>query len=171
MDRGAMSEVPFARAYIESKVAQVPADWIDYNGHMNLAYYVMAFDQALDGLLDETLGIGPALVREIGQGPFVLQNHLHYLSELLEGDPYVVRFLLLDADEKRLHIAGMMHRADNDTLVAVMEQVILNVDHEARRAVPYPDWAQGRIQALLEAQRRLPRPEQIGKPIGLRRRR
>ena len=160
----------FDATYIESNLAFVPAAWIDYNGHMNLAYYVMAFDRALDVFLDNTLGVGPTLVEQCGQGPFVLQNHVHYLSELMEGEAYLVRFLLLDADEKRLHMAGMMHHGESDGLVAVMEQVIVNVDHATRRATPYAPPNQAKIQALLAAQRALPRPDQIGKPIGLRRR-
>lgn len=154
---------------IVSQTRRVPEAWIDYNGHMNLAYYVMAFDQALDTILDTELGIGPSFVKTHSAGPFALQNHLHYLGELLAGDEFFCSFLLLDADAKRLHVAGSMTRVRDDVTVCVMEQIFVNVDHETRRSAPYPDDIQLRIMALKEAHKPLARPSQIGKPIGLTR--
>lgn len=155
---------------ITSKVRRVPDDWIDYNSHMNLAYYVMAFDEALDVMLDQELGVGPSYARASNAGPFALQNHVHYLGELLAGDAFVCRFLLLDADAKRLHIAGSMQRLNDNATVCVMEQVLVNVDHETRRSAPYPADIQARITALAAAHGSVPRPAQIGRPIGLKRR-
>lgn len=152
---------------IKSQIYKVPGEWIDYNGHMNLAYYVMAFDQSLDLFLDQEIGVGESLVISRKQGPFVLQNHVHYLDELLVDEQYYCRFLLLDGDAKRLHIAGSMHRADNDVTVCVMEQVLINVDHDTRRSTPYPIDIQTRITALVKVHARIPRPSQIGRPIGL----
>ena len=155
---------------ITSDTRRVPEAWIDYNGHMNLAYYVMAFDEALDAILDDELGVGPSYVKSSNAGPFALQNHVHYLGELLAGDAFFCRFLLLDADAKRLHVAGSMIRAEDDATVCVMEQVLVNVDHATRRSAPYPPEIQARITALAAAHAHIARPAQIGRPIGLRHR-
>lgn len=154
--------------WVRSPVRSVPEDWIDYNGHMNLAYYVMAFDHDLDDLLDREIGAGPSFSESHNQGPFALQNHVHYLDELLEGERFYCKFLMLDGDAKRVHIAGSMHREKDDSPVCVMEQVLINVDHGTRRSAPYPEGIQGRIAAMVELHRDVERPIQIGRSIGLR---
>lgn len=151
----------------ESQVRQVPKEWIDFNGHMNLAYYVMAFDHALDVFLDEKLAVGPSLAKASEQGPFVLQSHIHYLRELTIGDQFYCEFILLDGDAKRLHIAGTMSRKRDDAHVCVMEQIVINVSHETRRSTPYPREIQARILALIDQQKNIERPAQIGREIGL----
>ena len=154
---------------ITSEARRVPGAWIDYNGHMNMAYYVMAFDEALDAILDDELGVGPSYVKASNAGPFALQSHVHYLSELLAEDLFYCRFLLLDADAKRLHVAGSMIRQRDEKTVCVMEQVLVNVDHKKRRSAPYPPEVQNRIAALAAAHKHIARPAQIGRPIGLAR--
>jgi len=155
--------------WVRSEIRSVPQDWIDYNGHMNLAYYVMAFDHDLDDLLDREIGAGPSFSKSHNQGPFALQNHVHYLDELLLGEEFYCKFLMLDGDAKRVHIAGSMHRASDDAPVCVMEQVLINVDHETRRSAPYPQDIQDRISAMVAAHADIARPPQIGRPIGLKR--
>lgn len=152
---------------VTSETRRVPEAWIDYNGHMNLAYYVMAFDEALDVMLDQELGVGPSYVKAFNAGPFALQNHVHYLGELLAGEEFFCRFLMLDADAKRLHIAGSMIKLKDQTTVCVMEQILINVDHGTRRSAPYPADIQSRIAALVEEHKPIARPAQIGRPIGL----
>lgn len=156
--------------WIRSEPRRVPDEWIDYNGHMNLAYYVLAFDHALDVVLDEELGAGISLAKSKQQGPFALQLHMHYLDELLSGDLFRCGFLLLDADAKRLHVAGVMTRERDDAVVCVKEEVLINVDHETRRSAPYPPDVDARIRAMVAAHRDVPRPAQIGQAIGLKRR-
>ena len=66
----------------QSNVQSVNKDWIDYNGHMNVAYYTLAFDKALDDFLEDILEIGPTFVKKEKQGPYSLQANYHYLNEL-----------------------------------------------------------------------------------------
>jgi len=148
----------------------VEPGWIDYNGHMNVAYYLLAFDQALDAFLDDWLGLGPAHVRRAGQGPYALQTHLHFLGELMEGEEFLVGIRMVDCDAKRMHLFCEMTHAGHGGLSATMEQVIMNVDLTARKSAPYPDWAQARLEAMRRAHAGLERPAQLGAPIGLRRR-
>jgi len=149
---------------------RVLEEWIDYNGHMNVAYYTLAFDIAVDGYLEEVLGIGPTFVSAAGQGPYALQAHYHYLRELHLGEAFFVRIYLADADAKRLHTVAEMVHAESGEVAAVQETVMMNVDLGTRRSTPYPDWAQARIRSLLEANRGVKLPQLTGQPIGLRRR-
>lgn len=153
---------------LEAAQRRVPGEWIDYNGHMNVAYYTMAFDQAVDAFLEAHLGLGPAHVAAAGEGPYVLQSSVCYLDELLEGQSFAIEALLVDADEKRLHLMLVM-RGEGGHVAATSEQLLTNVDLTARRACPYPDWAQKRIARLLRDHADAPRPSEMGRPLGIRR--
>ncbi len=146
---------------------EVPAEWIDYNGHMNVAYYIMAIDQALDLFLEDELGIGEAHAARVRQGPYALQSHVQFLGELLEGAQFSVAVRLVDCDAKRMHLFIELH--SDGGLAATCEQMLMNVDLETRRSTPYPDWAQARMSAMLEAHSKLERPAQLGASIGIRR--
>lgn len=153
---------------IRTATRQVPAEWIDYNGHMNVAYYVMAIDQALDEAFDE-LGMGVALVESHRMGPMALVNQIHYLDELLEGQHYYCEFQILDGDHKRIHLFVTMHHVEKGTVAATYESLSMNVDLERRRSTDYPPEVQARVSALREAHASLPRPPQAGAKIGIRR--
>jgi acyl-CoA thioester hydrolase len=156
---------------IRTATRRVLPEWIDYNGHMNVAYYTMAFDAAIDEVY-ERLGIGETLVRSRNMGPMALQSQVHYLGELLEGDAFATDFLLLDWDAKRVHSISTMVALGEDgseRVAATYETLSLNVDLAARRSAPYPDEAQTLIRALGEAQAGLPRPPQVGRTIAIRR--
>lgn len=167
-ERGMNDATP---ALLAAPVRTVPPEWIDYNGHMNVAYYGLAFDQSLDYVLEHALGIGPSFVKASGFGPYVVQNHVHYLAELLEGDRFRVQILIHDADAKRIHVYLEMLRTTDDVLVATSEQLLVNVDLSTRRAAPYPEDRRACIEELRRAHAALPRPERIGAPLGIRRKR
>lgn len=146
----------------------VPSAWIDYNGHMNVAYYVLAFDEATDAMLDH-LGMDAAYREQSGCSVFVLETHINYLRELTEGETLAVTTQLLDADSKRLHYFHQMWAADGG-LVATTELLLMHMDMTARRGAPFSQDAQQAIAQLLDQHRQLPRPEQAGRVIGIRRR-
>ncbi len=147
----------------------VRPEWIDYNGHMNVAYYVLAFDHAADALFD-MLDIGQAYCRRSNRSVFVLESHVSYLQEVLEGDPLRFSVHLLDADEKRLHFFLEMHHGEKDYLAATLEQLALHVDLGARRAAPFPAEVHERIAMIRKAQRDLAPAAQVGRAVGIRRR-
>ncbi len=162
-------EIDAAAGPIRTATQRVPPEWIDYNGHMNVAYYTMAFDRALDEAY-EALGIGPSLVETHRMGPMALQTQIHYLGELLEGGRFACDFRLVDADHKRVHVFLEMLDLDRDgRLAATYESLTLCVDLAARRSAPFPEAARARIERLLAAHRTLPRPPQVGAPLGIRR--
>lgn len=148
---------------------EVRPDWIDYNGHMNVAYYTQAFDLSLDRLLEDHFGIGEAYARDFRMGPYSLQSHIHYIGEMLEGERFFCRAYLADHDAKRMHIAVEMINAGTGALAAFMENMTMNVDLTARRSAPYPDWAQARLAAWAAEHAGVDLPPQVGATIGIRR--
>src|ERR1700716_322414 len=85
-----------------SSVMQIEPQWIDYNGHLNMAYYNVMFDRAIDELWLE-LGIGPGYMKTRHGSTFTAECHVCYLREIHLGDPVQISIFLLGADEKRLH--------------------------------------------------------------------
>lgn len=148
---------------------RVEAAWIDYNGHMNMAFYNLAFDRALDHVYDQ-LGIGAEYVRTGGGSCFTAEIHVNYVQELLLDDPIRVTFQLLDWDAKRLHFFEAMYHAEQGYLAATSEQLALHVDMTSRRTAQFPDTVQTRLSALMQDHARLERPAQVGRVIGIRRR-
>lgn len=145
----------------------VEPDWIDYNGHLNMAFYNVLFDRCVDCVYDE-LGIGAAYVREGGGSCFTLQVHLNYLSEISLADPVSVTLQLIDYDEKRLHYFQRMVNQSTGELAATSENLAIHVDMQSRKSAPFPAEILGRIDALQQSHGHLPRPEQLGRAIGIR---
>jgi len=153
---------------IRTATQRVEPGWIDYNGHMNVAYYTMAFDRALDEAY-EALGIGPTSARRDRLGPMALQTQIHYMAELLEGEAFHCEVQILDADEKRVHVFATMIADKDGRRAATYESLTLNVDLEARRSAPFAPEAAARVRRVAAAHARLPRPAEAGARIAIRR--
>jgi len=156
-------------APIDLPVMTVLPEWIDYNGHMNVAFYTKAFDMALDRLVEDNFGIGEAYARDFRMGPYAVQMQIHYIGELLEGEEFFCRAYLVDHDAKRFHLAVEMINKATGEIAAVMENLTMNVDLEARRSAAYPDWAQKRLAAWQAEHDGVALPKQVGAVIGIRR--
>jgi len=159
----------FPAAPLRMSRRQVLPEWIDYNGHMNVSYYTLAFDQAFDEFLEDYIGIGASYVARSRFGPMSLQQHIHYVGELLEDQGFFVDIRVIDADQKRIHLYGEMIAEEGEALAAVFEGLSINVDLDARRSAAYPDFAADRMARLIQAQSALPRPSRLGQPLGIRR--
>ena len=147
---------------------KVLPEWIDYNGHMNVAYYVMVFDHATDGMFD-MIDIGIDHVKRDNGSMFVLETHVNYLQEVDEGAPLDLTCQMIDADEKRLHLYFEMHHGEEGFLSATSELMALHVDMNTRRTAPFLPDAQARINAIMAQHKDLPKPERVGQTIGIRR--
>jgi acyl-CoA thioester hydrolase len=147
---------------------KVLPEWIDYNGHMNVAYYVLAFDKALDKVCDN-LGIGIDYVRRTNHSLFALEAHVTYLREVHDGDPLRCTWQLLDCDAKRFHYVMAMHHAEQGFLSALSEQIALHVDLTTRRAASFPAEIHRRLDDIRHQHRDVPRPAQVGHVIGIQR--
>ncbi len=148
---------------------RVIEDWIDYNGHLNMAYYNVIFDRGVDYFYQQ-LGIGEDYTRSGIGSAFTLEVHLHYLNEVALGDEVEVRLQLLDFDSKRLHFFQQMYQTEQGYLAATSEQIALHVDIATRKAGPLPQHAQTQLESVMQAHKDLTRPEQVGHRIGIQRR-
>lgn len=155
--------VPF-----RSSVMTVEPQWIDYNGHMNMAYYNVLFDRCADEIYEQ-LGFGPDYLERSGHTTYTAEFHIFYVRELHEGDKVRVLFQLIDFDEKRFHTYQEIWHEDG-WCAATGEAMGLHIDQSGPRVAPMPDPILTRLRALHDAHKDLPRPERVGRSIGIRRR-
>ena len=148
----------------------VQPEWIDYNGHMNVAYYTMAFDLAMDDMLTDYLGIDADFIKHQKVGPFALQSNYTYQAELHLGEEFYGSGRVLDYNQKSIHLFATLHRKRDDALSATWEGISLNVDHTTRRSADFSDAIQAKIESLYNQTKSDPIPDQVGQPLGIRRR-
>jgi len=159
---------PLFFAPFVSSVMRVEPAWIDYNGHLNMAYYNVLFDRAVDEAF-ALVGIGPDYVKSRNCSYFTAEVHLRYLRELRADDPVRVTVQLLDCDAKRLHFFEQLFHATEGWVSATSEDVALHVDMGTKKAAPFPDEVAARLATMKASHARLPRPEAAGRRIEMRR--
>jgi acyl-CoA thioester hydrolase len=141
-------------------------EWIDANGHMNLAYYVVLFDQATDVVYD-ALGVGQAYRNATGNSTFAAEAHTLYERELRVGERVRVTAHLLGVDSKRLHYFHEMFHAQGGHRVAAQELLALHIDLSVRRVAPFPAELYARLQAVVQERAGQPLPKGVGRRIAL----
>jgi acyl-CoA thioester hydrolase len=143
----------------------VKPEWIDHNGHMNLGYFVVAFDEATDAVY-EIWGLGLDYPEKSGCSVFTLGVNVDYRAELFEGDPIRIETLLIDHDRKRIHYFHRMYHGETGELVATNECLCMNVDLTSRRSAPFP----ADVAAFLDEARYTGEiPEGFGRTLAIRR--
>ncbi len=143
---------------------RVPAEWIDYNGHMNDSRYLEIFGYATDALL-ALIGMDATMLQR-GFSYYTVETHLRHLDEIKLGDAYAATTQLLSHDQKRLHLFHRLHH-DDGRLVATAEQMLLHVDMKGQRATPAAPEVLSALQSLAESQRGLGLPGEAGRSIRL----
>lgn len=141
---------------------QVRPEWIDVNGHMNVAYYVLAFDLAVDALWSR-LGITDEYIETTRGSTFAVECHVTYQRELKEADPYVVTSQLLAYDQKRIHQLQRMYHGATSELAATAEWMNLHVDLRTRRVSLWPQNVLDELAGFASAQRDDEMPPEAGK--------
>jgi acyl-CoA thioester hydrolase len=143
----------------------VRPEWIDYNGHMNIGYYLVAFDNAAESFFHQ-VGLTPEFRKRNHSTTFALESHLNYLREVKQGDMLRFESRLLDFDAKRLHFYMEMFHAKDGFLAASFESMSSHVDSRIRKTAPFPDELLPHLAAVKAAHSVLPRPWQVGHVIG-----
>ena len=141
-------------------------EWIDGNGHMNMGYYVVVFDLATDEWM-QVIGLDAAHRRRHDVTTFCLEAHVTYHREVREGDPLRFATRLLAFDAKRIHYIHEMYHAEAGYLAATNELMSLHVSQRTRRGAPMAPEILQRLERIHAAHRRLPRPPQVGRVMGL----
>lgn len=143
----------------------VKPEWIDYNGHLNVAYYVMLFDWGLDAFKD-VVGITLDHIEREQHSTVALESRIAYHSEAALGDELRADTRVIDFDGKRVHYYQEMFRGDE--LLSSSETLSVSFDTAARRTCLFEDEVRGKYEQLLAAQQSLGRPEWVGRTIGIR---
>lgn len=149
----------------------IKPEWLDYNNHMNVAYYVLIFDHAGEQLAED-LGLGEQITKETDISWMVLENHITYNNEVVLDQPVDVRMQLVDHDSKRLHLYFEMYAKNDDGseyLASTLEQMAMCVNLKERKASNFPESVMANIERLAADQADIPKPENIGRKIGIRR--
>ncbi len=149
-----------------SSVMRVEDGWIDYNGHLNMAYYNVLFDRAVDEVY-ELLGLGLDYLKTRHHSTFTAEIHVRYLRELHARDPVRVTFQLLGFDAKRLHYFEELHHAEEGWLSATSENMALHVDMDARKTAAFPDEIMARLARMKAAHAALGVPHGAGRRIAM----
>ena len=163
----ALPELDLA-APLDRHRAKVRAEWIDANGHMNVGYYVIAFDHATDTLCDQ-LGVGWNYVAHRLGMVFVLEAHVTYDREVHAEDPLRITTQILDHDQKRLHFFHAMYHAAEGWRAATNELMMAHIDYQTRRSATWHPETMRRLDAMAAAHKVLPRPDKAGRTIGISR--
>ena len=147
-----------------SSVMQIEPQWIDYNGHLNMAYYNVMFDRAIDQMW-LGLGIGPTYMEQRHGSTFTAECHVRYLREIHLGDPVQIAIILVAADEKRLHTFEELRHATEGWVSATSENMTMHIDMTARKVAPFPPDIRARIKAVADAHAAIPRPDGVGRRV------
>ena len=113
-------------------------EWIDYNGHMNMAYYVLIFDQAWENILNK-FQMGGENAEESKRTTMVVETRTTYDSEVKEGDEVEVYVSYFNHDKKRLHLKCEMYEKKTKKLSATMENLSLYIDLDKRKVTEFED--------------------------------
>ena len=134
----------------------IPIDWTDYNGHMNESRYMQAFSSAGD-LVMEMVGADSAYIKA-GHSYFTIYNNITYLNETHPGEAIWVRTQVMEARGKKLRMFHEMLRTSDDELLATCDQLLVHVSLETRKSCDPEGDVLARVNALGEAQSKLPKP-------------
>lgn len=150
------------------KSLTVKPEWVDYNGHMNVAYYVLAFDYSTDAVY-ESWGVGEQYIASSGCSLFTLGLDVDYLTELFPGDPIEITTQLLDWDHKRIHYYHRMIHAETGLLTAVNECLAMNIELQSRRSAPFPQSVQKILASVYAEHQGLEKPANSMNRLAIRR--
>ncbi|MEX2648758.1 MAG: thioesterase family protein [Alphaproteobacteria bacterium] len=145
---------------------RVRPEWIDFNGHMNIAYYMLAFDHATDAFFSR-VGMLHEYREQHGQVFFTLELHVTYERELVVDAPIRFTTQVLGLDAKRLHLFHTVVHASEGYLAATNEIIFVNVDFATRRSTPFLPAAYQALERIWSSHKDLPRPPQAGRVIGI----
>lgn len=138
----------------------VRPEWIDYNGHLSEAYYVLVFGHATDAMMAR-LGMTPQYLVDTRTSLYTLEAHVRYLAEVPAGSRLEVRSSVIGVTGKLLWV---WHEMWCDAKLRASEEVLaVHVDSTAGRSSPFPDVLRARAESLL-----VPPPEHASRRIVLR---
>ncbi len=161
-----LKDMPLPPAPFLSSVMQIEPQWIDYNGHLNMAYYNVMMDRAIDQMWLH-LGIGPAYMKERHGSTFTAEVPCALPARNSPRRSRADLGLSARPDEKRLHTFEELRHATEGWLSATSENMTLHMDMKARKVAPFPPDIRARIQAVVASHAAVPRPEGTGRKVAM----
>lgn len=156
----------FAMPALTTYQTEISPDWVDYNGHLRDAFYLLIFSYATDALMDR-LGMDSDNREASGNSLFTLELHLNYLHEVKLGTDVEVHTQIISHDAKRVHLYHSLHLVGDAKELAGNEQILLHVDLAGPRSAPFDEITLSKLQTIIADQGDLPIPEYIGRVISL----
>ncbi|PWJ89877.1 (3S)-malyl-CoA thioesterase [Mesorhizobium loti] len=150
-----------------SQPMDIEKEWIDYNGHLNMAYYNVLFDRCSDEAF-EAMGMGLDYVKERRLTVYTAEVHVCYVQELHLDHKVRISLQLIDHDDKRLRTYQEIRHVDG-WLAATSEILSLHVDMSGPKVAPFPADVLAKVEAMRAAHSALPMPERAGRSIGIKR--
>lgn len=144
----------------------VLVDWVDYNGHLRDAYYLLIFSLASDSFMNH-IGLDEAGRKATGHSLFTMECHLNFLHEVKAGANVEVYTQVLAYDKKRLHLSQSMHLRDVESSLAVNEVMLLNVEMAGPRSTEFAPSVLPFVEQMAASHAGLPRPKFTGRVIRL----
>ena len=122
--------------YVYLKSQKIIKEWVDYNNHLNMAYYVLIFDQALEVML-EKFKMGANSAKNNQRSTMVVETNTKYISEVKEGDEVDTMLTFFDHDKKRLHLKLEIIEKKTKKISASIEWLSLYVNLETRKVTEF----------------------------------
>jgi acyl-CoA thioester hydrolase len=105
----------------------VRPEWVDYNGHLRDAFYMLIYSLATDAFMDR-IGLDEAGRRALKRTLYTLEVHVCYLREIKEGAHVRVDMRVIAFDKKRIHLYLEMFEGEGDEPVSACEQMMMQID-------------------------------------------
>ena len=116
----------------------IKKEWIDYNNHMNMAYYVLVFDDVWEIMLEKFL-MGEKSAKSSNRSTMVVETHTTYNSEVKLDDEVEINLSFFDHDKKRLHYKMEMIDKSSGKLSATLEMLSLYIDLDKRKVTEFEE--------------------------------
>ena len=145
----------------------VKSEWIDMNGHMNVAYYVRAFDLAIDIHWAE-IGITSDYIENEQCSTFSVECHITYQNEMKVDEKYRIISNILAYDEKRIHLFQTMFKKGSEETIATAEWMNLHVNLKTRKVCEWPKTVLDNLKKVSYSQKEQEWPAEAGKRMNIK---
>ncbi|PNA02629.1 MULTISPECIES: thioesterase family protein [unclassified Pseudomonas] len=146
---------------------RVLPEWVDYNGHLRDAYYLLIFSYATDSLM-ERIGLDADARGQSGHSLFTLEAHINYLHEVKLDSEVWVQTYIIGFDKKRLHLYHSLHRRNFEEALCASEQMLLHVDMVGPKSASFGAKSIEQLENLVNRQDSQPRSLYVGRTIRIR---
>ena len=111
-------------------------EWTDYNGHMNLAFYILVFDKGAEKILSK-FKMGEQSAKTTKKSTMAVESHTTYNNEVKENEEVDVYLSYFNHDKKRLHYKLEMYEKSKNILSATTEVLSLYIDLNVRKVAEF----------------------------------